>query len=86
MEVIDITLQVDKESKERAEEIFNKLGLNLSSAFTAFLKQSIQEQKLPSELTMDTDDKLVIATEKEVKQAYEEETKDHFGAYRELGK
>ena len=86
MEVIDITLQVDKESKERAKKLFNKLGLSLSIAFNAFLKQSIQKQKPPFEVTIGNEDQPITATEKEVKQAYEEEIKERLNAYRKLGK
>lgn len=86
MDTVNVTFRVDKKVRQQAEELFANLGLSLSSAFNAFLKQSIREQKLPFELTMNVSSKLTIATKKEVEKAYEEEIKEHLDAYRELAK
>lgn len=46
-EKVNVTLRMDKELKAEADELFKDLGLNLSTAITMFMKQSIREQKLP---------------------------------------
>lgn len=43
----NITLQIEPAVKEQAEALFSELGLNLSTAFNIFLRQSIWEQGIP---------------------------------------
>ena len=43
-------IRIDEELKKEAEELYNRLGLSLSTAINIFLKQSIREQELPFEL------------------------------------
>lgn len=42
-----IHVNVDENLKEEAEQLFDDLGLNMTSAITIFLKQSINEQAIP---------------------------------------
>lgn len=43
----NLNIRVDKEVKEQAEDLFKRLGLNMSSAINVFLTQSIKEQAIP---------------------------------------
>jgi DNA-damage-inducible protein J len=47
MSTVNVTLQVDGELKQAAEVLFDDLGMNLSTAFNIFLRQSVREQQLP---------------------------------------
>ena len=40
--------------KKQAEDLFNDLGMNLTTAFTIFVKQAIREQGIPFEITRET--------------------------------
>lgn len=44
---VPVSFKIDKQDKEEASRIFNDLGLNLSTAFTMFVKKSIVEGGLP---------------------------------------
>ena len=44
---IRITFRVDKDLKERAEKLFDYLGLNMSSALNVFLRKSVEEAAIP---------------------------------------
>lgn len=44
---INVTLRLDKNLKEQADEFFNNLGLSLNSAINMFIKQSLRERQLP---------------------------------------
>ena len=46
-----ITIRMDEELKSQFEELVNDLGLNLTTAITAFAKQSVREQQIPFKLT-----------------------------------
>lgn len=46
-----INVQVDSETKRKATEILNSLGLSMSSAINIFLKQVIKKDGIPFEIT-----------------------------------
>lgn len=47
MATTNVTFRMDKEMKEQAEDLFTDLGLNLTTAINAFIRQSVREQKIP---------------------------------------
>ena len=49
MSSVNVTFRVDEELKKQADLLFSELGMNLSTAFNIFLRQSVREQQLPSE-------------------------------------
>ena len=51
----NLNIRIDKELKERAEVFFNELGLNMSSAFNIFVRQSLRQGKIPFELSVVAD-------------------------------
>ena len=42
-----INFRIDDETKRRADELFNSLGLTMSSAITVFINQSLDYQGIP---------------------------------------
>lgn len=42
-----VTIRVDRELKESAENLFNRLGLTMSTAVNAFLRKSVDENGIP---------------------------------------
>ena len=46
----NLTIRIDEDIKREAEILFNKIGLNMSSAINVFFRQSIREQSIPFEL------------------------------------
>jgi addiction module RelB/DinJ family antitoxin len=44
---IRVTIRVDRGLKENAEELFAKLGMNMSVAFNVFLRKAVDEQAIP---------------------------------------
>ena len=51
-----IAVRVDDELKKEATEIFNELGLDMSTAVKLFLKQSVLTRSIPFEVKLDVDD------------------------------
>jgi DNA-damage-inducible protein J len=49
-ETINVTISLDREIKENAERMFNDLGMNLSTAFNIFARQSLRQGKIPFEI------------------------------------
>ena len=54
-ETTDLKIRIDKDLKEQAEVFFNELGLNMSSAFNIFVRQSLRQGRIPFELSLETD-------------------------------
>ncbi len=47
MKNVNVTFRVDDELKKQADALFAELGMNLSTAFNIFLRQSVREQQIP---------------------------------------
>ena len=54
-ETTNVNIRIDKELKEQAEVFFGELGLNMSSAFNIFVRQSLRQGRIPFELSVGTD-------------------------------
>ena len=42
-----ITINIDDETKKEAQELFEDLGMSLTTAVNIFLKQAVREQRIP---------------------------------------
>ena len=49
----NISIRMDTELKARAEALFNELGMNLTTAFNIFVRQSLREGRIPFEIKLD---------------------------------
>ena len=49
-DTINVTIRLDRDVKEQAERMFNDLGMNLSTAFNIFARQSLRQGKIPFEI------------------------------------
>ena len=47
MTVSRLNIRIDRELKEQAKEVYKDMGMDLTTAVTVFLKQSVREQRLP---------------------------------------
>ena len=48
-----INIRMDAGLKERAEKLFDDLGMSMSTAFTIFVKAAIRERGLPFDVRLD---------------------------------
>jgi len=46
-----VNIRIDDDLKARAESIFNELGLNMTTAFTMFIRQTIRQGGIPFKIT-----------------------------------
>lgn len=68
MATTNITMRIDENLKEQAEELFADLGLNMTSAFTIFVKQAIREQQIPFKISREIPNKETLEAIEEVRQ------------------
>ena len=53
MATTNLNIRIDKAIKDQAEEIFNELGLNMTTAVNMFLRTAIREHGIPFELKLE---------------------------------
>ena len=53
MSATNLNIRTDKEIKNQADEIFNELGLNMTTAINMFLRTVVREYGIPFELKLD---------------------------------
>ena len=47
MPPVSTNIKIDPELKEQAQDLFESLGMNLTTAVNIFLRQSVREQAIP---------------------------------------
>ena len=61
MATTNLNIRTDKDIKDQAEEIFNELGLNMTTAINMFLRTAIREHGIPFELRLDVPNETTAA-------------------------
>lgn len=59
--ISSVSFRIDTEIKNQADKLFAELGLNMTTAFNIFLRQSIRENRIPFDVTLDTPNPTTIA-------------------------
>lgn len=57
----NISVRMDKDLKNAAEKLYSELGMNLSTAFNIFIRQSLREGGIPFKITLDTPNQETVA-------------------------
>lgn len=60
MSMVNLNVRVDAEVKQRAEALFNSLGLNMSTAVNVFLRQSLEADGLPFAVRHETPNQVTL--------------------------
>lgn len=56
-----ISIRMDSKLKTQADDFFAELGMDISTAFTIFVRQALREGKIPFEISLNTPNKETIA-------------------------
>lgn len=57
----NISIRMDAELKSQADELFAELGMNISTAFNIFIRQSLREGGIPFDISLNKPNKETIA-------------------------
>ena len=66
MAKVSTNISLDPELKEKATKLFSNFGLDLSTAITLFLSQSVREERIPFEIRMNIPNKETVEALKEL--------------------
>lgn len=57
----NISIRMDSDLKAQADTFFGELGMNLSTAFNIFVRQSLREGRIPFEISLDKPNRETVA-------------------------
>jgi len=60
-ETTNLSIRIDRSLKDEADRIFNALGMNLTTAITIFVKQSVRQKKIPFEIALEAEESKVFS-------------------------
>ncbi len=70
-----VNIRIDDNLKEKAEKLFDELGLNMTTAFNIFIRQTVREGGIPFTITTNVDpffsDNNMAMLRKSIKEAEE---------------
>ena len=79
MPKISTNISLDPQLKKQANELFANFGLDLSTAITIFLSQSVREQRIPFEIRMDSPNRQTLEAMSELPKMKED--KENYKRY-----
>ena len=53
----NLSIRIDRDLKNEADQMFNALGMNLTTAITVFVKQAVMLKRIPFEIALYDDEK-----------------------------
>ena len=51
METVNVTVRMERQTRDDAAKLFSELGIGTTQAINMFLKQAVREQRIPFEVT-----------------------------------
>ena len=66
MATTNLNIRIDADLKKQSEEIFNELGLNMSTALTVFLRQTVRSRGIPFEMRLNIPNEETLAAIQDV--------------------
>ena len=79
-----MNIRTDKDIKDQAEEIFNELGLNMTTAINIFLRTAIREHGIPFELKLDVPNETTAAAIAEGRKLMDDPSAPRYSSMDEL--
>ena len=84
----NISIRMDTELKTQADALFTELGMNLSTAFNIFVRQSLREGRIPFDVSLNKPNKETVAAMLEAERIARDSSVKHYSdveeALREL--
>ena len=57
----NISIRMDSDLKAQADRLFGELGMNLTTAFNIFVRQSLREGRIPFDISLNQPDSETVA-------------------------
>lgn len=86
MQMTNLNIRIDKNIKEKSEQIFGELGLNMTTAINLFLRAAIREQGIPFELKLDVPNEMTAAAIEEGRKMMNDPSSSRYSSMDDLKK
>ncbi len=70
----NISIRMDSDLKTQADALFSELGMNITTAFNIFVRQSLREGKIPFEISLNQPSHKTLAALMEADRIAKDET------------
>jgi DNA-damage-inducible protein J len=67
-----LNIKIDRDLKAQADALFNKMGMNLTTAVNVFVRQAVQEQAIPFKIYVDDDSAVLLMAKEALKDMQEQ--------------
>ena len=57
----NISIRIDSDLKRQADILFEELGMNITTAFNIFVRQTLREGKIPFDISINNPNKKTVA-------------------------
>lgn len=57
----NISIRMDSKLKKQADDLFGELGMNITTAFNIFVRQTLREGRIPFEISINNPTKKTVA-------------------------
>ena len=57
----NISIRMDSDLKKQADALFEELGMNISTAFNIFVRQTLREGRIPFDISINNPNKKTVA-------------------------
>jgi DNA-damage-inducible protein J len=51
-ETTNLSIRLDKNLKQQADQVFNAMGMSLTTAITVFVRQAVRQKRIPFEISI----------------------------------
>lgn len=69
---VSVNIKMDEEIRDKSKELFNKLGLDMTTAVNMFLIQAIRQNQIPFQLKATTEEEEIEKIERIIYQKMHE--------------
>lgn len=83
-ETTNLTIRMDKDLKEQAEQLFSELGMNMTTAFTVFVRQAVRQGKIPFEISLNIPNAETISAMEEADRISRDPNTKRYSSFEEL--
>ena len=80
----NLSIRIDKELKEQAEQLFSELGMNMTTAFNIFVRQAVRQRKIPFEISLNVPNAETIAAIEEANKLSRDPNAKRYSSSEEL--
>ncbi len=80
----NLSIRMDKELKEQAEQLFSELGMNMTTALNIFVRQAVRQRKIPFEITLNVPNAETIAALEEANRISRDPSAKRCSSFEEL--